>query len=98
MLNGANPSSIKTEAVGFANPRFDWRELQHWNIREADLPAGSQIDFREPSFWRQHRWTVVGVAGVVLMQTLMISALLFERFRRRLAESGPEVGFSSLHR
>ena len=52
ILNGANPSSIKTEAVGFAPPRFDWRELQRWGIREADLPAGSQIDFREPSFWR----------------------------------------------
>jgi signal transduction histidine kinase len=91
ILNGANPSSIKTEAVGFANPRFDWRELQHWNIREADLPAGSQIDFREPSFWRQHRWTVVGVAGVVFIQTLMISALLFERFRRRLAESASRI-------
>ena len=87
ILNGANPSSIKTEAVGFAPPRFDWRELQRWGIREADLPAGSQIDFREPSFWSQHRWTVVGIASVVLMQTLMISALLFERFRRRLAEA-----------
>ena len=66
ILNGADPSSIKTEAVGFAPPRFDWRELQRWDIREADLPAGSQIDFREPSFWSQHRWTVVGIAGVVL--------------------------------
>lgn len=91
ILNGANPSSIKAEAVGFAPPRFDWREMQRWNIREADLPAGSQIDFREPSFWRQHRWTVVGVAGVVFMQTLMISALLFERFRRRLAETASRI-------
>ena len=57
ILAGAEPSSIKTEAVGFASPKFDWRELQRWDIQEADLPAGSQVEFREPSFWRQHRWT-----------------------------------------
>ena len=73
--------------VGFAAPRFDWRELQRWGIQEANLPAGSQIDFREPSFWSQYRWIVIGIAAVVLLQALMISALLFERFRRRRAEA-----------
>ena len=73
--------------VGLASPRFDWREMQRWGIAEANLPAGSQVDFRQPSFWDQHRWTVIGIASALLLQALMIAALLFERFRRRRAEA-----------
>ena len=87
ILAGAEPSSFKTEGVGFASPKFDWRELQRWDIQEADLPAGAQVEFREPSFWRQHRGTAIAVAAIVLFQALMISALLFERFRRFRAEA-----------
>jgi signal transduction histidine kinase len=87
ILSGEAPSGLAPTVVGLATPRYDWRELQRWGIREADLPAGSRIDFREPSFWIQHRWTVIGIASAVLVQTLMISALLFERFRRRRAEA-----------
>ena len=73
--------------VGLASPRFDWREMQRWGIAEANLPTGSQVDFRQPSFWDQHRWTVIGIASALLLQALMIAALLFERFRRRRAEA-----------
>jgi signal transduction histidine kinase len=87
ILSGDVASSIPTTVIGFATPRFDWRELQRWGIKEADLPAGSQVDFREPSFWNQHRWTVIGISSAILLQALMIAALLFERFRRRRAEA-----------
>lgn len=87
ILGGADASSIHAAVTGFAPPRFDWRELQRWGIQEVDLPAGSQIDFREPSFWSQHRWTVISIGSVIFLQALLISALLFERFRRRRAEA-----------
>jgi signal transduction histidine kinase len=87
ILAGETTSAIGTSVVGFAAPRFDWRELQRWSIQEANLPAGAQVDFREPSFWSQHRWSLIGIATVILLQALMISALLFERFRRRRAEA-----------
>jgi signal transduction histidine kinase len=87
ILSGDAPSSIPATTVGYGSPRFDWRELQRWGIQEANLPARSQIDFREPSFWSQHRWAVIGIASAVLAQALMIFALLFERFRRRRAEA-----------
>jgi signal transduction histidine kinase len=87
ILSGDAPSGLPATVVGLAAPRYDWRELQRWGIQETNLPARSRIDFREPSFWSQHRWTVIGIASAVLVQTLMISALLFERFRRRRAEA-----------
>jgi len=96
ILAGETSSAIGTTVVGFAAPRFDWRELQRWGIQESNLPAGSQVDFREPSFWSQHRWTVIGIASVVVLQALMISALLFERFRRRRAEAASRRRFFEL--
>jgi C4-dicarboxylate-specific signal transduction histidine kinase len=67
--------------------------LQRWGIEEANLPAGSTVEFREPTFWSQHRWTVIGIASVVFLQAVMISALLFERVRRRRAEAASRRRF-----
>jgi len=87
ILGGEAPSSIQTPPIGFGTARFDWRELQRWGIKEANLPAGSIVEFREPTFWSQHRWTVIGTLAIVLTQAAMIAALLFERGRRRVAET-----------
>jgi C4-dicarboxylate-specific signal transduction histidine kinase len=86
ILAGETPAKVQTPPVGFAPPRFDWRELQRWAIDEKNLPAGSTIEFRAPTFWEQHRWSVLGMLAVVLFQAAMISALLIERVRRRRAE------------
>jgi signal transduction histidine kinase len=93
ILAGETPANVRTPAVGFAPPRYDWRELQRWGIEEANLPAGSTVEFREPTFWSQHRWTVIGIASVVFLQAVMISALLFERVRRRRAEAASRRRF-----
>jgi signal transduction histidine kinase len=83
---GEAPASIHPSAVGFVAPRFDGRELQRWNIEEANLPPASTVEFREPTFWSQHRWAIISVASVLVLQAALISALLFERVRRRRAE------------
>jgi hypothetical protein len=36
-------------------PVYDWRELKHWHIDPARLPAGSEIRFRPASLWDEHR-------------------------------------------
>lgn len=87
LSSGEVASSIPTTIIGYASPRFDWRELQRWRVKEANLIPGSQVIFRELSFWSQHRWTVIGVASAIVFQAVMICALLFERIRRRLAEA-----------
>ena len=38
ILRGASPVDIKTPPQRFEEPEFDWRELQRWGVREADLP------------------------------------------------------------
>ncbi|MGY8630890.1 HAMP domain-containing sensor histidine kinase [Bradyrhizobium sp. 14AA] len=85
-LGGAKPASISYEPLGFAAPRYDWRELQRWGISESRLPPGSEILFREPNIWARYRWQMLMISAVFLVQAGLISGLLHERRRRRLAE------------
>jgi signal transduction histidine kinase len=60
--------------------------MQRWGINQSNLPPGSEILFREPDIWAQYRWQIQLIAAVILIQTGLISGLLHERRRRRLAE------------
>jgi signal transduction histidine kinase len=86
ILSGEKPSNIKIEPIGFAAPKYDWREMQRWDISESNLPPGSEILFREPGHWERYRWQIALVAAVILVQMGLISGLLHERRRRHVAE------------
>jgi signal transduction histidine kinase len=74
------------QPIGFASPKYDWREMQRWGIRKSNLPAGSEILFREPRIWERYSWQLALIACVILIQGGLISGLLHERRRRHLAE------------
>jgi signal transduction histidine kinase len=86
ILGGEKPADIKAQPIGFASPKYDWREMQRWGIRESDLPAGSEILFRESRIWERYSWQLALIASVILVQGGLITGLLHERRRRRLAE------------
>ena len=86
ILNGEKPGDIKTPPSEFAPAKYDWRQLQLWGISESLLPPGSAIYFREPTAWEQYRWQIAFVCAVVLLQASLISILLYERRRRKVAE------------
>jgi signal transduction histidine kinase len=86
ILGGEKPADIKIEPIGFASPKYDWREMQRWGISERNLPPGSAVLFREPSIWKKYSWQIALIASVILVQAMLISLLLDERRRRRLAE------------
>jgi signal transduction histidine kinase len=86
ILGGEKPSNIKIEPIGFASPKYDWREMQRWGISESNLPPGSAVLFRESGIWEKYAWQMVLIASVILVQGMLIGSLLDERRRRRLAE------------
>jgi len=86
LLNGETPGDIKIVPVGLAAPRYDWRQLQKWGIKDSLLPPGSEIFFREPSAFERYRWQIALVIALIVIQGAMISGLLHERRRRQLAE------------
>lgn len=86
ILDGESPQSIAPFGGNNVKPVFDSRELKRWNVDEANLPPGTEIRFREPSFWAQYYWHSMIVASIVLVQALMIAILLRERRLRFVAE------------
>jgi signal transduction histidine kinase len=86
ILGGEIPLHVELPPLAPGPPQYDWRELRHWNIGEDRLPAGSIVRFREPSVWEQYRWEIALVCAALLLQTALISGLLFEHRRRKFAE------------
>ena len=86
LLNGASPRSINMPPQLAGPPVFDWRELQRWGIPENRLPAGSVVHYRHPSVWQEYRLAVLSVIGVLVIQSLLILGLVYERRARHRAE------------
>ncbi len=87
ILGGEKAGDIKIPPIGFAAPKFDWREMQRWGISEDRLPPGSEVRFREPTVWDRYHRQIVMIGTVLLLQTALIGVLLHENRRRRRAEA-----------
>jgi PAS domain S-box-containing protein len=62
---------------------FDFGALQHWGLKESNLPPGSVVLNRRPTFWKSYGERIVAGMFAFLAQTLIIIALLWQRKRRR---------------
>jgi signal transduction histidine kinase len=96
ILHGEAPSQIMMPSVAFGVPKFDWREMQRWGISESRLPPGSTIYYRDPTAWERYHWQIAMIAGALLVQTLLIAGLFYERHRRRNAEAASRQHLSEL--
>jgi signal transduction histidine kinase len=85
-LSGGKTTDIAISPIGYAAPKFDWRQLQRWNIDANLLPPGSSILFRQPSAFERYRWQIILCGMVLLMQASLITGLLYERRLRRSSE------------
>ena len=90
VLKDTPPASLPIEVRKDGVPMFDWRVLKRWGISESRLPPGSVVRFRELTIWQNYRWHIVAVAALCLAQSVLISGLLIQRRRRRLAEREAE--------
>lgn len=83
ILQGKMDSHLQMEKMVAAEYIFDWRELKRWGIDERRLPAGSRIEFRQPSAWDTYRWQIASGVLLILCLVAVIGALLVSRRRRR---------------
>jgi signal transduction histidine kinase len=98
ILRGEKPSEIKVPVVQFAGPIFDWRQMQRWSISESRLPPGSKVYFRDPTLWEQHRTLILAVIAALFLQSLLITWLVYEHGRRRIAETQAQQQMNEMAR
>ncbi|NLB06619.1 MAG: sensor histidine kinase, partial [Desulfobulbaceae bacterium] len=65
---------------------YDWRQLKRHAIDEGLVPDQASILFREATLWDQYKQVIIGVALLVVFQTLLIVGLIVNLRHRKLAE------------
>src|SRR5262249_2947711 len=86
ILDGERPDTIPT-VNGVNTYMFDWLALQRWGMNQDNLPPGSVVVNRKPSFWQIYRrYLLAGVLALVA-QTVAIFALLWQRAKRKKVEA-----------
>jgi signal transduction histidine kinase len=88
ILAGEKTENIPPPETAENSYLFDWRQLQRWGISEADLPPGSVVRYRQPSFWDLYRWHIIGVVSLCVVEAVLIGGLVLQRASRRRAEKG----------
>jgi PAS domain S-box-containing protein len=88
ILHGESVETIPIARVDTSRLAFDWRQLQRWKLGEENLPAGSEVLFKEATLWERYRNRIIGVIALMVLQSALIAALLIERRRRYTATHG----------
>lgn len=86
ILEGERPEDVP---IGTGNKHFslyDQRQLTRWGISERDLPPGSVVRYRKPTFYETYKWYIWGGITLVLLESVLIVHLLISRTRRRRVE------------
>ena len=87
ILRGEKPQGIP-KVKGVNTYMFDWRALKRWGIKESALPPGSRILNRQPTAWDSYKAYIIGAISLIVVESLLIFELLWQRTRRREAEAG----------
>ncbi len=85
VLNGEKPQDIPVVTSNHAY-MFDWRALKRWGMDDKNLPPGSIVLHRQPSFWELYKQYVLAAILLVLAQSAAILGLLWQRARRIRSE------------
>jgi len=88
ILDGTSPSAIAVPASTASSLQIDWRQARRWGITEDQLPDDAIVRFKTPTFWETYGQVALIALAVMLLQTGLILALLYERrLQRRTAEA-----------
>ena len=83
---GSRSPSETVPLASIATVKFDGRQLERWRVDESRLPPGSIVLFRKPTLWQDHRNEVLLLSAGLLIQSLLVVVLLYERRKRQHAE------------
>jgi signal transduction histidine kinase len=87
VLKGEAAEAIPAVDVDLHVNQVDWRQLRRWGISEARVPAGTLVQFREPTRWERDKAYILGGAAVVIVETGLVALLVVQGVRRRRAEA-----------
>jgi PAS domain S-box-containing protein len=93
ILAGNTPDDLPI-LEGSMYTAVDWRELRRWRIPESRVPAGTQLEFREPPVWRKYSYYFWAIAGFVALETALVLLMLAQIKRKNRAQRMLERRFA----
>lgn len=96
LLDGVAPAAVTLASQTPAVMQVDWRQAQRWGIKEEQLPPGTIVHFKQPTFWEMYRNSALIALAVILLQTGLILALLYERRLQRRTAAALEASESRM--
>jgi signal transduction histidine kinase len=102
ILAGKSPSELPHETRLPLHYRVDARELERWGLREASLPPGTSVEFREPELWEEYEReivaTLLGIAALIGIIGLLLAQIRKRRqAERSLKESEDRMAFAAAY-
>jgi PAS domain S-box-containing protein len=95
VLNGEKPQDIPVVTSNHVY-MFDWRALKRWGMNEKNLPPGSIVLNRQPTVWESYKWYIIGGIALILAESLLIFALVWQRARAKKAEGELVISYERL--
>lgn len=86
VMRGESPEAIPFGGEKAYVHRYDWLELKRWNIPESTIPAEGDILYKQFSTWEEHRWSIVGVFLLIVVEGVLIFGLVINLRNRHKAE------------
>ncbi|MDR2549025.1 MAG: histidine kinase [Desulfobulbus sp.] len=87
ILHGQPPRNVPFSGADTTVFLYDWRQLQRHGIDESLLPPGGTILFRETTIWDLYKSYIIGVAVLLIVQSLLIIGLVVNLRQRKEAEA-----------
>jgi PAS domain S-box-containing protein len=87
VLAGEKPDAIPIVHDNYHSMVVNWRSLARWHLAESSFPPGTRFIFRQPSPWELYRNYILSALAVMIVQAFLITALLWQRLRKRRAEA-----------
>ena len=95
MLQGEKPQDIP-RVKGVNTYMFDWRAIKRWGLMEKEIPVGSIVLNRQLTVWESYKWYIIGGISLILVETLLIFGLVWQRDRAKKAEAELVISYDRL--
>src|SRR5215467_761484 len=86
ILSGQTPATLSQQTEPVHRYRVDARQLERWGLSSQNFPPDTEVFFREPAIWEQHRDLVLATILLFALQTAFACALLIQRRKRLRVE------------
>ena len=87
ILKGEHPDTLPIIRESMNVFMFDWQQLKRFGIKEANLPSGSVVRYKQFSAWDLYGWYIIGgILFIVLQSAVVIYLIVLVRKQKHTEE------------